>query len=151
MHTRNLPPADLRLQRAAANQSQSRRTAVRRQAVPCLQQERQVLLPGNTSDVGDEQIAGLDADGAAIGFAAEAGVKAVGIDPSAPDPGVGDAPAVQMLLVYPRGTQHPMALTIEPAEIAPAGANRPINAIARGVLLIIGMGGRNHRNPQLSG
>jgi hypothetical protein len=44
-----------------------------------------------------------------------------------------------------------MTLPVEPAQVTPAGAHRPVHAIAGGVLFIIGVRGGNEWHPQLPG
>ena len=67
-------------------------------------------------------------------------MEAVGVYPAAPDPGVGDAPAMQVFLVNARWAENPVSLSIKPAEVPPASAHRPIHTVASRVELVVGVG-----------
>ena len=78
-------------------------------------------------------------------------METVGIHATAPQAGVGHTPAVQMLFVNARGAEHPVSLPIEPAQVTPAGAYRPIHTVASRVELVIGVGRGDEGDTEVAG
>src|SRR3954468_18986537 len=117
MDVRQVAAPDFLFQRPSANQHQLRSAPAADQRLPGAEQELEILLPGDAADVGDEEIVGTDPEPLPVGFAPEPGVELGRVHSPAPQSGVGDTSAVQVLLVDPAGTEHPMGLAVEPAEI----------------------------------
>ncbi len=59
--------------------------------------------------------------------------------------------AVHGGLVDPRRTEHPVGLPVEPAEIMPAGAEGPGDAVARGIAVVVGVGRGDQGDAELAG
>jgi hypothetical protein len=71
------------------------------------------------------------------------------IHPATPEPGVQDPAAVEVLLVDARGAEDLVRLAVEPAEIVPAGTERPGDAVPGGISVVVGVGGGDQRKLEL--
>src|SRR5215210_3210629 len=138
-------------ERSPANQCQPGGPPLGSEQVPSLQQKTEILLARDAPDVRHEQIARLDPYGPPIRVAPKARMKTVRVDAAAPDARMGYTPAVEVLLVNTRRTEHPMALAVEPPQVAPAGTKHPVHPISGCILVVVRVGRGDDGHVQLAG
>ena len=150
MHAGDLAGVDLSHHRPLPHQDELRLAAAAAEVRPGVQQDGKVLLGRHAPDVGHQQVVRPDAEELAVSRAPVPGVEHLGIDPAGPESGVLDAAAPQVLFVDARRTEDPAGLAVEPLEVGPPHPPRPLDPVAGGVLLIVGMGAGDEGDAELA-
>ena len=139
VYPRHLSAANLVLQRSATHEHELGRTSIRRDHVPGLEQEIEILLTCQSPDIRHERIAGCHTESLAVGGATKVRGEHVRIHASTPQPRMSHAATVQVLLIDARWAEHAVSLAVKPAEVMPTRLEGPRYAVANCILVVVGV------------